>query len=93
MSGTYYDQHEAVLLPHDHLARHRQLVGLRSRWRLTGAACSWLRLIGDAGDLGPTPDGLGPGSSILGGGHSVTAEVEEGVDPVVGGEEALCLAG
>ena len=47
---------------------------------------------GDAGDLGPNLEGLGPCSSILGGGHLMAAEVEEVVDPVVGGQEALRLA-
>jgi len=73
--------------------RHCQLVGLRSQWRTMRAACSWLRRSGDAGDLGPNLKGLGPGGSILGGGHLMAAEVEEVVDPVVGGEETLCLAG
>ena len=56
-------------------------------------ACPWLRRGGDAGDLGPGLEGLGPGGLILGGGHSVTAEVEEVADPVMGGQKALCLAG
>jgi len=72
---------------------HRQLVGLRSQWRMMRAACSWLRRSGDAGDLGPNLKGLGPGGSILGGRHLMTAEVEQVVDPVVGGEETLRLAG
>jgi len=38
-------------------------------------------------------NGLGPGGSILDGWNLVTAEQEEVVDPVVGGQEALCLAG
>ncbi len=72
---------------------HRQLVGLRSRWRMLRAACSWLRRSGDAGDLGPNLKGLGPCGSILGGRHLAAAEVEEVVDPVMGGQEALRLAG
>ena len=52
----------------------------------------WLRCSDDAGDLGPNLKGLAPGGLILRGRHSVAAEVEEVVDPVVGGEEALCLA-
>jgi len=72
---------------------HRQLVGLKSRWRAMRTARSWLRRSGDAGDLGPNLEGLGPGGSILGGGHLMAAEVEEVVDPVVGGEETLRLAG
>ncbi len=74
-------------------SRHRQLVGLKSRWRTMRAACSWLRRSDAAGDLGPNLKGLGPGGSILGGGHLMAAEVEEVVDPVVGGEETLRLAG
>ncbi len=76
-----------------HSPGHRQLVGLKSRWRTMRAACSWLRRSGDAGDLGPNLKGLGPGGSILGGGHLMAAEVEEVVDPVVGGKETLRLAG
>jgi hypothetical protein len=63
---------------------HRQLVSLRSRWAAIRRACSWLRCSGDAGDLGPNLHGLGPGGSILGGGHLVTAEQEEVVDPIMG---------
>src|SRR5215204_5114716 len=48
---------------------------------------------GHAGDLGPGLEGLGPGGSILAGGAVIAAEVEEDVDPIVGGEEALSLAG
>jgi hypothetical protein len=70
---------------------HRQLVGLRLRWRAIWTACPWLRPGGDAGDLGPNLKGLGPGSSILGGWNLVTAEVEEVVDPVMGGQETLRL--
>src|SRR5215212_4605947 len=47
---------------------------------------------GHAGDLGPGLKGLGPGGSKLGGREVIAAEVEEIVDPVVGGEEALGLA-
>src|SRR4029453_8402508 len=36
--------------------------------------------------------GLGPGGSVLGGRAVIAAEVEEIVDPVMGGEEALGLA-
>jgi len=73
------------------LAGHRQLVGLRSLSRAIRTSWSWLRRSGDAGDLGPNLKGLGPGSSILGGGHLMAAEVVEVVDPVVGREEAPCL--
>jgi len=73
--------------------RHCQLVGLGSRWRATRTACSWLRRGDDTGDLGPNLKDLAPGGSILGGWNLGTAEQEEVVDPVVGGQEALCLAG
>ena len=53
----------------------------------------WLCRSGDAGDLGPNLKGLGPGSPILGGRHVMAAEVEEVVEPVVRGEEALRLPG
>ncbi len=56
-------------------------------------AWSWLRRSGDAGDLGPNLKCLGPGGSILGGWDLVPAEQEEVADPVMGGEEPLCLAG
>jgi len=72
---------------------HRQLVGLRSRSHAILTACSQLRRSGGAGDLGPNLKGLAPGGSILDGGHLVAAKVEEVVDPVVGGQEALGLAG
>ena len=58
---------------------------------MTRTACPWLRCSGDAGDLGPNLKGSGPGGSILGGWNLVSAEQEEVVDPVVGGQEALCL--
>src|SRR3954468_19491239 len=48
---------------------------------------------GHAGDRGPGLKGLGPGGSVLAGGEVIAAEVEEIVDPIVGGEEALSLAG
>src|SRR3954464_1559436 len=47
---------------------------------------------GHAGDLGPGLEGLGPGGSILVGGEVIAGGVEEVVDPVMGGEEALGLA-
>jgi hypothetical protein len=72
---------------------HCQVVGLKSRWRATRRACSWLRPDGDASGLGPNLKGLGAGGSILRGGHPVTAEVKEVADPIMGGEEALRLAG
>jgi len=52
-----------------------------------------LRRSGDAGDLGPNLEGLNPDGSILGGGHLMAAEVEKVVDPVMGGQETLRLAG
>src|SRR3954467_9077934 len=48
---------------------------------------------GHAGDRGPGLEGLGSGGSILDGGDVVAAEVEQVIDPIVGGEEALSLAG
>jgi len=56
-------------------------------------SCSWLCRSGDAGDLGPNLKGLASGGSIQDGWNLVAAEQEEVVDPVVGGQEALCLAG
>jgi len=47
---------------------------------------------GHAGDRGPGLEGLGSGGAILTGGAVIAAEVEEIVDPVMGGEEALGLA-
>ena len=46
-----------------------------------------------ASDRGPGLEGLGPGGSILTGGEVIAAEVEEVVDLIVSGEEALGLAG
>ena len=72
-------------------------VNLYSGGRANACGLGWARCLlchaGNAGDLGPGLEGLGPGGSILDGRHSVAAEVEEVVDPVVGGEEALRLAG
>ena len=47
---------------------------------------------GHAGDRGPGLEGLGSGGSILTGGEVIAAEVEEVVDLIVSGEEALGLA-
>ena len=47
---------------------------------------------GHAGDLSPGLESLGPGSSVLGSGAVITAEVEQVVDLVVSGEKALNLA-
>jgi len=38
-------------------------------------------------------EGLGSGGAILDGGAVIAAEVEQVVDRIVGGEEALSLAG
>jgi len=73
--------------------RHCQLVALGSCWSAIGVTYLQLRRSGDAADLGPNLKGLGPGGSILDGWNLVAAELEEVVDPVVSGEEALCLAG
>src|SRR3954451_14675759 len=48
---------------------------------------------GNAGDLGPSLEGLGSGGSVLSGGDVVAAEVKQVVDLIVSGEEALGLAG
>ena len=48
---------------------------------------------GHAGDRGPGLEGLSPGGSILAGGEVIAAEVEQVVDLIVSGEEALGLAG
>jgi len=48
---------------------------------------------GHAGDRGPGLEGLGPGGSILAGGAVIAAEVEQVVDLIVSGEEALGRAG
>src|SRR3954452_12805442 len=47
---------------------------------------------GHAGDLGPGLESLGPGGSILVSGKVIAAEVEQVVDLIVSGEEALGLA-
>src|SRR5919107_5695858 len=48
---------------------------------------------GHTGDLGPGLKGLGPGGAVLGGRAVIAAEVEQIVDLMVSGEEALSLAG
>src|SRR5215831_2627540 len=45
------------------------------------------------GDFGPDLEFLGPESSVLGGSDVIATEVEEVIDLVVGGEEALRLTG
>src|SRR3954453_9432190 len=44
---------------------------------------------GHAADLGPGLEGLGSGGAILTGGEVIAAEVEQFVDLIVRGEEAL----
>jgi len=88
-----YDYKAVAEAAHEKAQWHCQLVGPRLRWHAIRAACSQLRRSGDAADLGPNLHGLGPGGSILGGGHLMAAKQEEVVDPVVGGQEALRLAG
>jgi hypothetical protein len=73
--------------------RHRQLDGLWSRQGRRGRPHERLCPSGHAGDRGPGLEGLGSGGSILTGGEVIAAEVEEIVDLIVSGEEALGLAG
>ena len=61
--------------------------------RAARTACPWLRLNWDASDLGSNLIYLGPSGTVLGGRHVIASEVEEVVDPAMGGKEALCLAG
>src|ERR1700757_3749208 len=73
---------------------YRQLVWLRSkRYARPGLGVLRLCQSGRTGDLRPGLKGLGPGSSILIGGDVIAAEVEQIVDPLMGGEEAVRLAG
>ena len=53
----------------------------------------WLCRLGNAGDLGPGLEGLGPGDSVLAGWEVIAAEMKEIVDAGMGGEKALCLPG
>src|SRR3954449_5029839 len=71
---------------------HRQLDWLWSRQGRRGWPHERLCPSGHAGDRGPGLKGLGPGGPALGGRAVIAAEVEEIVDPVMGGEEALGLA-
>jgi len=64
----------------------------RDKARGEGWAHEGLCPSGHTGDLGPGLKGLGPGGSILGGWEVIAAEVEEIVDLIVSGEEALGLA-
>jgi hypothetical protein len=73
---------------------HRQFVQLRSRrYARLGLGAPRLCQSGHAGDLGPSLKGLGASGAMLIGGDVVAAEMEEVIDLVVGGEEALGLAG
>jgi hypothetical protein len=47
----------------------------------------------DAADVVPRLEGAGAIGAIIGRGHTVAGKEEEGVDLVVGGQEALSLAG
>lgn len=63
------------------------------RNEMSGCQTGWpLCQSGRAGDLGPGLEGLDPGGSILVSGQMIAAEMKEVVDPVIGGEETLCLA-
>ena len=74
--------------------RHRQLDWHWSREGMRGGeAHEGLCQSAHAGDRGPGLEGLGPGGSILVGGEVIAAEVEQVVDPIVRGEEALGLTG
>src|SRR4051812_25204474 len=75
------------------LVGHRQLDWLWSRKAQEGRSHEGLCSSSDAGDLCPGLEGLGSGGSILAGRAVIAAEVEEIVDPIMGGEEALSLAG
>ena len=50
-------------------------------------------LLPNAADFRPDVKSLGPGSSVLSGSAMIAAEVEQVIDLIVGGEEALRLAG
>ena len=72
---------------------HCQPVGLGLQRRAARIACSWLRRSGGSTDLGSKLKGLASDGLILGSRHFVAAEQEKVVDPVIGGQETLCLAG
>jgi hypothetical protein len=59
------------------------LSGRASRMQATGSG-HWGLLPTRATDFGPDPEFLGPGSSMLGGGDMIAAEVEEVIDLIVG---------
>lgn len=65
----------------------------RDKARGTGWARRRLCPSRNTGDLGPGPECLGPGGSVAMGWKVIAAEVDEVVDAVVGGEEALGLPG
>ncbi len=69
--------------------RRCQLLALGSHWDTMTVAYLQLCRCGNACDLDPNLKGLSPGGWILDGGHSVTAEVKEVADSVMGGDEAL----
>src|ERR1700730_12988713 len=50
-------------------------------------------LLPNAADFRPDVESLGPGSSVLSGSDMIAPEVEQVIDLIVGGEEALRLAG
>src|SRR5689334_9269325 len=72
--------------------RHRQLDGSGRDKAQEGRSHEGLCPSGHAGDLSPGLEGLSPGGSVLSGGAVIAAEVEEIVDLIVSGEEALGLA-
>ena len=73
--------------------RHRQVVA--SRWtELVGprTMLAWSSSCrSNPADIGPYLERMRPCGAVLAGGDAVAAEVEEVVDLVMGGEEALCL--
>ena len=77
--------------------RHRQLdwllIGSGRDKAHEGRSHEGLCPSGHAGDRGPGLEGLGSGGAILAGGEVIAAEVEQVIDLIVSGEEALGLAG
>lgn len=65
----------------------------RDKARNAGQVHGRSRRAGNAGHCGPGLEGTGSGSSILVSRNMITAEVEEVVDLVVRGEEALGVPG
>ena len=79
---------------HERTGGHRQLAGLEAtrlidRQRTPGRSSP----CGDPADLGPHLERARPCGTIVAGGDVVPAKMKEVVDPVVGGKEALRLAG